>query len=184
MDNSSTIWTVFTIFLLLTLSPPAGADTSLIKKTCKSTKYYHLCLSSVNSNSTSSTADVRGLALIMIRIGMANATASSTYLSSQLAASGNNDTVAKKAVLKECADLYMYVANNLEMTVEDFDMGNESYAPIHVTGASYYPDQCRDTFRRNKPRLVYPTELASRADGLKRICHVILQIIDLLIVKY
>ncbi|CAN0922546.1 Cell wall / vacuolar inhibitor of fructosidase 2 [Linum grandiflorum] len=183
MDNS-TISAVFSIVLFLTFSSLAQADTSLIQKTCKSTKYYDLCLSSLNSNSTSSTADVKGLALIMIGIGMANATATSTYLSSQLAAaatSNNNDAALKKAVLKECADKYMYAGDALQSSVEDMGIEDYDYASIHVTAAADYPNACRNAFLRNPGRLVYPPELARREDGLKRICDVVLHIIDLLI---
>ncbi|CAN1250676.1 Cell wall / vacuolar inhibitor of fructosidase 2 [Linum perenne] len=180
MDNNSTTCSIFLLLLLLTHAPPTGADKILIQKTCKSTKYYDLCISSLSSNSTSSTADLKGLALIMIGIGMANATATSSYLSSATS-DNNNGADLKRAVLKECADKYMYAGDALQYSVEDLGMEDYDYASIHVTAAADYPSACHNAFRRNSGRVVYPPELARREDGLKRICDVVLGMINLLI---
>ncbi|GFY91259.1 hypothetical protein Acr_07g0014550 [Actinidia rufa] len=58
-------------------------DTDLIEKTCKSTKHYGLCVSSLKSNTSSLKSDTKGLAVIMVGVGIANATATASFLSSQ-----------------------------------------------------------------------------------------------------
>ncbi|CAI0454030.1 unnamed protein product [Linum tenue] len=190
----------FLLLLLLSLTPfphrrhhpltLAGADTTLIETTCKTTKHYDLCLSSLKSNTTSSTADVKGLALIMIGIGTANATSTSSYLTSQLPAAATtaakngsrNAAVLKRAVLKECADKYTYAGGALQGAVDDVGMEEYDYASMHVMAAADYPSACHNAFRRYSGLLVYPPELGRREDGLRRICDVVLGIIDLLIV--
>ncbi|CAI0541466.1 unnamed protein product [Linum tenue] len=181
---------LFFLLLLLSLTPfphrrhhpltLAGADTTLIETTCKTTKHYDLCLSSLKSNTTSSTADVKGLALIMIGIGTANATSTSSYLTSQLPAAAAS-TTATKAVLKECADKYTYAGGALQGAVDDVGMEEYDYASMHVMAAADYPSACHNAFRRYSGLLVYPPELGRREDGLRRICDVVLGIIDLLI---
>ncbi|KAK6924245.1 Pectinesterase inhibitor domain [Dillenia turbinata] len=169
----------FIIPLLLLTFPLifASENSDLIKKTCKTTKYYDLCVSSLKSDPTSPKADTKGLATIMVGIGISNATSTYTYLSSQLL-STSNDTSMKK-VLKECADKYSYANDSLQATIQDLGMENYDYAYTHVTAAQDYPNSCHNAFRRNSG-LIYPVELAKREDGLKRICDVVLGILDLL----
>ncbi|CAK7354968.1 unnamed protein product [Dovyalis caffra] len=177
--------TIF-LFLLLSLAFPhcifhqpivfVNGDMRLIQETCKNTKYYDLCVSSLKRNATSTKADTKGLAIIMIGVGMANATATSSYLSSQLFSTTPNDPILKK-VLKECADKYSYAADALQNSVRDLGTESFDYAYMHVMGASDYPNACRNAFRRY-PGLAYPSELARREAGLKHICDVVLGIID------
>uniref|UniRef100_A0A6M2FCR5 Pectinesterase inhibitor domain-containing protein n=1 Tax=Populus davidiana TaxID=266767 RepID=A0A6M2FCR5_9ROSI len=177
--------TIFMFFLLSLVFPHfmfhqplifVNGDMKLIQETCKNTKYYDLCVSSLKTNATSTKTDTKGLALIMIGVGMANATATSSYLSSQLLSTTPNDPTMKK-VLRECADKYGYSANALQDSVQDLATESYDYAYMHVMGASDYPNACRNAFRRY-PGLAYPSELARREDGLKHICDVVLGMID------
>lgn len=152
-----------------------NGDAVLIQKTCKTTKYYDLCVSSLKSDPTSFDSDEKGLATIMVGVGMANATATSTFLSSQLFGTANH-TILKKA-LKECSDKYGRAADALQASIQDFDSEMYDYAYMHVMAAADYPNACRNVFR-SYSGLVYPKEIARREDGLKRICDVVLGIID------
>lgn len=154
----------------------AAADMILIQKTCKNTEYYDLCVSSLKSNPRSSNVDTKGLANIMIGVGLANATATSSYLSSQLLSGAANDTTIKK-VLKECADKYTYAGDSLQASAQDLATEDYDYAYLHISAAADYPNACHNAFRRS-PALAYPPELARREDGLKQICDVVLGIID------
>ncbi|PQQ10198.1 hypothetical protein Pyn_23936 [Prunus yedoensis var. nudiflora] len=173
---------IFSLFLLSLAFPHqthnffVNADSNLIQKTCKNTKYYGLCVSTLKSDPTSKTADTKGLALIMVGIGMANATATSSYLSSQLVSSSNNDTNMKK-VLKECADKYGFAGDALQASVQDLASESYDYASMHINAAADYPNACHNAFKRY-PALAYPPELARREEGLKHICDVALGIID------
>ncbi|OMO56321.1 Pectinesterase inhibitor [Corchorus olitorius] len=113
--------------------------------------------------------------MIMVGVGMANATATSTFLSSQLV-STTNDTTLKK-VLKECSDKYAHAGDALQASAQDFADELYDYAYMHVMAAADYPNSCHNAFRRY-PKLMYPKEIASREDGLKHICDVVLGIID------
>ncbi|GMN63887.1 hypothetical protein TIFTF001_032945 [Ficus carica] len=156
--------TTLLFFLLFLLSFPhhhrhllaaVAADTALIQQTCKTTKHYDLCVSSLISDPTSLQAsDAKGLAVIMITIGVANSTATSAYLSSQLprststtAASDAAAAAAKKAVLKECAAKYGYAAEALQASAQDLVAESFDYASMHVTAAADYPNSCHNAFR-------------------------------------
>uniref|UniRef100_A0A7N0TS29 Pectinesterase inhibitor domain-containing protein n=1 Tax=Kalanchoe fedtschenkoi TaxID=63787 RepID=A0A7N0TS29_KALFE len=172
------------VFLSLHLWPVA-AEADLIAKTCQNTKFPNLCVSSLNSDPTSPNADTKGLAVIMVEIGVANATATSSYLSSQLQFLYNKTVSSKnmlmmKKVIKECADKYLYASNALKASLEDLTEENYDYAFMHISAAVDYPNACHNGFKRNKG-LVYPSELAHRENGLKHICDVISGIVDFLV---
>ncbi|TKY60423.1 Cell wall / vacuolar inhibitor of fructosidase 2 [Spatholobus suberectus] len=170
---------IFYLFLLLLahLQPHAfvKGDATLIKKTCKNTKYYDLCFSSLKSDPSSLNADPKGLAVIMVGIGKANATSTSSYLSSQLLGIANDSTL--KRVLKECADKYTYASDALQASAQDLANEAYDYASVHITAASDYPNVCHNLFKRYLG-LVYPPELARREDGLKHLCDVALGIVE------
>ncbi|MED6180718.1 hypothetical protein PIB30_012869 [Stylosanthes scabra] len=153
----------------------ANGDTKLMKKTCRHTKYYDLCFSSLKSDPTSSNADPRGLAMIVVGVAKANATSTSSYLSSQLLNNHTDDDF--KRVLKECLDKYTYAADSLQDSAQDLADQVYDYAYMHVAAAKDYPNVCHNLFREN-PDLVYPPELARRENALKHICDVAMAIID------
>ncbi|XP_010245832.1 PREDICTED: cell wall / vacuolar inhibitor of fructosidase 2-like [Nelumbo nucifera] len=152
-------------------------DAKLIQRTCKSTKHYDLCLSSLRSNSSSLKVDTKGLATIIIGIGMANATDTYSYLSSQLL-SNTNDT-ALKTVLKGCADKYSYANDALQGALQQLALDSYDYAYVQVSAAVDYPNVCHNAFKRY-PGLTYPPELALREQALESVCDVASGIIDLL----
>ncbi|GER43601.1 plant invertase/pectin methylesterase inhibitor [Striga asiatica] len=150
------------------ISSSASKPSELIQQTCKNTIHYDLCVSSLKSDSSSTKADTKGLALIMARLGVANATATSKYL-----LSAKNETV----LVKECADKYALAGEALQSSIQDLLDDLYDYAYLHVMAAADYPNSCRNGFKRY-PGLVYPHELAVREEGLKGICEVVLGIID------
>ncbi|XP_027339629.1 cell wall / vacuolar inhibitor of fructosidase 2 [Abrus precatorius] len=170
---------IFFLFLLFLAHPHpyvlVNGDATLIKRTCKNTKYYNLCFSSLKSDPSSPNADPKGLAVIMVGIGMTNATSTSSYLSSKLLSPSNNTTL--KGVFKECAVKYTYAGDALQASVQDLANEAYDYAYMHISAAKDYPNACHNAFKRY-PGLVYPPDLALREDGLKHICDVAMGIID------
>ncbi|XP_049380832.1 cell wall / vacuolar inhibitor of fructosidase 2-like [Solanum stenotomum] len=175
---------VFLFSLQLPTISTSSSSIDLIQQTCKNTKYYDLCVSSLKSDSTSLKADTKGLATIMVKIGMVNATATNTFLSSHELVLNttnytNNDLVLMKKLLKDCADKYALATNALQDSLQDLNNEVYDYAYLHVMAAADYPNVCHNGFKRN-PRLDYPTQLAIREDGFKHICDVVLGILDAL----
>lgn len=108
---------------------------------------------------------------------MANATAASSFLSSQLP-STTNDTILKK-FLKQCVAKYAYAGDALQASAQDLIAESDDYAYMHASAAADYPNACRNIFKRY-PGLAYPSELARREEALKCLCYAVLGIIDLL----
>ncbi|XP_070031335.1 cell wall / vacuolar inhibitor of fructosidase 2 [Nicotiana tomentosiformis] len=183
---SSCYFLLILVFLISIQPTISSSSVDLIQKTCKTTKYYDLCISSLKSDSTSLKADTKGLATIMIKVGMVNATATNSYLSSKLLLNTssnnnttNNDTILMKKLLKDCAEKYGFAANALQSSLQDLNDEIYDYAYMHVMAAADYPNVCHNGFKRN-PGVVYPPQLAIREDGFKHICDVVLGILDAL----
>ncbi|CAH8391154.1 unnamed protein product [Eruca vesicaria subsp. sativa] len=167
------------IFLLVILSSTllsVKSNTTTIETTCKTTNNYHLCVSALKSDPRSPTADTKGLAAIMVDVGMKSATATATYIAGNHTAAATDDAVLKK-VLKDCSDKYALAADSLRLTAQDLDDEAYDYAYMHVLAAQDYPNVCRNIFRRAKG-LVYPREIRRREVSLKRICGVVSGILD------
>lgn len=169
-------------FLILQPCPAVVAEVDLISRTCESTKFPNLCVSSLKSDPTSPNADTKGLAMIMVGIGMANATATSSYLYSQ-SQNLNNQTTSSKAVMmrkvvRECSDKYLHASNALQDSLQDLAEENYDYAFMHISAAADYPNACHNGFKRIKGLLAYPSELARRENGLKHICDVVSGIVN------
>lgn len=174
---SKILW-LFLLFLVsLPHDPFVNGDSTLINTTCKNTKYYNLCFSSLKSDPSSPNADTKGLAVIMVGIGMTNATSTSTYLSSKLLSGLITNNANLKRVFKECADKYTYAGDALQASVQDLANEAYDYAYMHIEAARDYPNACHNAFKRY-PGLVYPPELARREVDLKHICDVAMGIID------
>ncbi|KAL7090515.1 hypothetical protein ACP275_12G045800 [Erythranthe tilingii] len=173
----------FSLFLFLSifftsLFNPILSSSDLIQQTCKNTQYYELCVSSLKSDSSSSKADsAKGLALIMVRVGMANASATNSYLSSKMPSVANGSSMKK--AMKECSEKYASANDALVNSYQDLSAEMYDYAYMHVMAASDYPNACRNAFKRY-PGLIYPAGIALREDGFKHICDVVLGIIDTL----
>ncbi|KAH1135219.1 hypothetical protein GYH30_013141 [Glycine max] len=148
---ASKIFYLSLLLLAISLFQPHAfvkGDDSLIEKTCKNTKYYNLCFSSLKSNPSS--ANLLGTA--------------------------NKDSTFKR-VLKECVEKYKYASDALQASAHDLANEACDYASMHITAASDYPNVCHNLFKLY-PGLVYPTELAPREDGLKCLCDVALRIVE------
>ncbi|GMH25117.1 hypothetical protein Nepgr_026960 [Nepenthes gracilis] len=173
-DHSAPLLAVVLFLLCSTLN--AGDD--LIESTCKATKFHDLCVSSLRSDPSSSQADMKGLTIIMLNIGIANASETYSYLSSQLLRSGGSSDGVLKKVLKLCAEKYSSAKDSLQSAIQDLSAENYDYASVHILAAADYPNVCRNSFRRY-PGLSYPSELGRRESGFQRICDVALGILDL-----
>ncbi|VFQ63531.1 unnamed protein product [Cuscuta campestris] len=158
-----------------------GGGVDLIHETCKATRHYRLCVSSLESDSARSNAsDAKGLARIMAAVGIANATATKSYISSLLLRGGGGGETGKR-LLRDCADKYSYAGDALRASIPDMEAEMYDYAYMEVAAAADYPNACHDGFRRHPGLANYPVQLGVREDGLRRICDVLLGMLDSLL---
>ena len=156
----------------------AKGNTDLIQKTCQSTNYNDLCVSSFESDPDSFAADAPGLALIIIEMGINSSLNTSSY-ASNLLRNATNPLLTK--VLKQCLDCYTNAHTALHRSLDSLASPDTyDYAYLHVSAAMEYPGICHDVFKHNA-RFVYPLEMGLGEEALQHICDIALGIISVLL---
>ncbi|KAG9457246.1 hypothetical protein H6P81_001754 [Aristolochia fimbriata] len=167
----------FSFLILFHLSSIfAAADMGLIRRTCQSTKYYDLCVSSLQIDPKSLDSDVPGLATIVTTVAVANATDAYAYLANLTTRTSD---ASLKWVLRECSNRYRDAGEALDGSLQQLQSQTYDYAYVQVTAARDYPNSCHNVFNQKK-QLLYPPALQRREQGLVRLCDVALGIIGLL----
>ncbi|KAJ0969435.1 hypothetical protein J5N97_022312 [Dioscorea zingiberensis] len=160
-----------------TQNPKPSPPQTLIQKTCNTTTYYDLCVSSLSDDPKSQEADIRGLSTIIVNLTATNATNTLSYMLS-LATNTTNNSL--KTLLRSCAAKYSNASEALRKSMHSIDEDSYDDAFVYVSAAAEYPNVCRVLFRQ-QPKLVYPPELMKREVALEKLCTVALDIISLLI---
>ncbi|RWR92820.1 cell wall / vacuolar inhibitor of fructosidase 2-like protein [Cinnamomum micranthum f. kanehirae] len=156
----------------------AKGNTDLIQKTCQSTYYNDLCVSSLESDPDSYAADVPGLAVIIIKMGINSSLSTSSYTSNLLR---NATNPLLKKVLKQCLDCYTNANTALHRCLDSLASPETyDYAYLHVSAAMEYPGICHDMFKHNA-RFVYPLEMGRREEALQHVCDIAMGIISVLL---
>ncbi|KAL6844268.1 hypothetical protein ACP4OV_025941 [Aristida adscensionis] len=150
----------------------------VVQSTCNSTSFYELCVDALAADPSSSTADVPGLCAIAVSVAAANASATASFLGNASAAAATPE--AERAVLRGCAGKYGQAREALAAARASVAEAAYEYAFVHASAAAEYPAVCRALFRRQRPTRAYPAEVASREEGLRRLCTIALDIISLL----
>jgi hypothetical protein len=170
--------------------PSAPAVRALVRSTCNATTYYDLCVATLASDPSSSTADLRGLCAIAVSAAATNASATAADLANATATAagpvsagtaepGSDGRVQSQApLLQACAAKYGEAREALLEARESVGEEAYDYAFVHVSAAAEYPAVCRTLFRRK--RVAYPVELAKREEALEHLCTVAIDIISLL----
>lgn len=157
--------------LLLFLAPLIQCG-DLINKTCKKTPDYNLCVSSLQSNPKSLDADVQGLADIMAKITLSNATDTLSYIRKQV---NQTEDPKLEQSLAYCAEVYIPVVQYiLTQAINALNMGGYGFAKYGMLDAADEVDSC--TGSKKSP-------LAGRKQLVLDLCGVTVAIINILLKK-
>ncbi|WJX90757.1 hypothetical protein P8452_72625 [Trifolium repens] len=123
-------------------------DANLIQQTCKNTPKYALCMQYLNSDPKAPSADVRGLALIMVNV-MKNKANIAINKIHQLIARSPPD---QKEPLDDCADYYKtIVVADIAQATEALLKGNPKFAEDGANDAVIEAKSCESGFKGNSP---------------------------------
>ncbi|KAK4586450.1 hypothetical protein RGQ29_023551 [Quercus rubra] len=152
MRNSISPTSIFLMLLLLlhvpliqcSIFPLDDESGNLIDHTCKKTSHYDLCLSSLQSNPQSSTADVKGLAQIMADILLANVTDTLNYIEGLIKQSPEPEL---ERSLTYCAELYIPVVKyTLPQAIDALSKGHYRFANYGISDVAKEADTCEKKF--------------------------------------
>ncbi|XP_065859708.1 cell wall / vacuolar inhibitor of fructosidase 1-like [Euphorbia lathyris] len=157
--------TSIAIFLILTQFSTVQSNPQTISQTCKQTPYYNLCLNHLTADPRSSTADVKGLALIMVDLLKGKTTRSAQFIKQ---ITGKRPELQK--LLKECARKYdVILTANIPVAIEALEKGDPKFAEGGMNDAAIEVNSCESSFRGTKSplssynKLLHDTSLVASA---------------------
>ncbi|KAM7467187.1 hypothetical protein LguiB_014749 [Lonicera macranthoides] len=141
------------------------ADTKLMEQTCKITPYYQLCISTLNSDPKSRTADVSGLGLIIVKT-----VKSRTIHTIDLIKKLQRSNPGLRKQLSECGNKYNTILiGDIEEAEQGLEFGDPKFAESGMNDAANEADGCEKMFDGSKSPLkemnkaVYELSLVSVA---------------------
>lgn len=111
----------------------------LVSDTCKKTPYFALCVSTLRSNPGSSTADVAGLAFIVVETVKAKSTAG---INTMKQLSKSNPVLKRR--LSECLESYNNILNDF---IPEAENGPPKFAEDGMKGSADVADNCVKIFQ-------------------------------------
>lgn len=125
-------------------------DEKLIESTCKRTPNFYLCVSYLKSDPKSSTADVPGLALILVNIMKAKATQTLNRIGRLLK---GGPRAGEKQALVSCSSKYdAILKGDIPEAIEALTKGNYKFAEDGANDAGNEANSCeRDFSSRTSP---------------------------------
>ncbi|KAM0935209.1 putative pectinesterase inhibitor domain-containing protein [Dioscorea sansibarensis] len=135
------------ILIITTMSSISHA--SSIESTCKAVAKsspnvdYDFCLSSLEADPQSHSADTKGLAIISTKLSSANATSTKAKISALLLHAKDQDT---KSILKTCADVYSGLMDDLKSSMDALESSRYADAVSYLSAALTEPGTCEDSF--------------------------------------
>ncbi|KAK7400692.1 hypothetical protein VNO78_11958 [Psophocarpus tetragonolobus] len=122
-------------------------DVKLIEQTCKNTPLPNLCLQLLKPDPRSPSADVRGLALIIVDVLKARSKEGANKVN-QLLKSGGGDI----KVLNFCAEVYkLLLTANVPVAINALELGDPKFAENAVSDAALEVMNCEDDFHGKSP---------------------------------
>jgi len=123
-------------------------NVDLIQQTCKKTPNYALCIEYLNADPKAPTADVNGLAQIMVNVMKTKANDGLNKIH-QLIAGG---PPGQQAALKSCAEEYnTIVVYNVPNAISALQKGDPKFAEEAANDAANEANDCERGFSGNSP---------------------------------
>ncbi|KAJ4836094.1 hypothetical protein Tsubulata_029660, partial [Turnera subulata] len=133
---------IITLSLLGHCSTVVLCDDNLIQQTCKQTPNPALCVSSLKSNPQSTTAELTGLAVIMINVVKAKAGETSRVIKQQLSSKPE-----LKHALTNCDDGYNAIlVADIPSSIQAVQLGNPKFGETGMNDAANEASSCEDGF--------------------------------------
>lgn len=137
------------LLLLLVVATSSSATTSIVEETCKSIATqrpnigYDFCVTSLNSDPSSATADSTGLAIIAANLSVANATKILSKIGSLMETESDP---SRKDCLSACSEVYSEAVDHLNSAVASLGSKNYKDAMTFLSAALDASDDCEEGF--------------------------------------
>ncbi|CAK7325273.1 unnamed protein product [Dovyalis caffra] len=138
---------IATLLLFVSQCNIVQSDANLIQQICKRTPNFNICVTSLQSDPKSSTADINGLALIMVGVLKAKSTSTLNLINQKL-----KESPALKQPLTSCASKYNAIlTGDIPQATEALQKGNPKFAESGANDAALEADLCEGGFKGSSP---------------------------------
>ncbi|XP_047339884.1 pectinesterase inhibitor-like [Impatiens glandulifera] len=131
------------VFFTLSFALPNIKANTLVSKICADTRNPSLCNHVLNSDPGASTADLKGLGYISIKIALTNVKQTLPYIKSLVMQTTN---VMLKNRFKTCAENYSDTVDSLNKSKTVLDKGDIPSLRTYASAAFHGTDTCKDSF--------------------------------------
>ncbi|XP_050224829.1 cell wall / vacuolar inhibitor of fructosidase 1-like [Mercurialis annua] len=170
MTKSSIFVLFVTLIVILIQCNSVLSDANLISKTCSQTPNPSLCISFLKSDPSSLNADTTKLALIMVNVIKAKATASVNFIHQQI---GKSSPELKKS-FSSCAGAYNAVLNGgIPSAIEALTKGQPKFGQAGANDAANEATDCENSFHGKSPM----TQLNNAVKQSSTIASAIIQLL-------
>ncbi|XP_065005488.1 putative invertase inhibitor [Musa acuminata AAA Group] len=153
MRFTSVLLTLFLFLLHQGSSPKATAAThpDIVDETCRRIAdddpnvNYTFCTQALRSVSKSKRADLRGLAIISLKLAKTNATHAKSRVKALL--KEKQLSTYRKSCLQTCRELYSDAASSFRNSVKQIKSGRYADAKVYISSAVDAPGECEDSFQ-------------------------------------
>ncbi|KAF3437730.1 hypothetical protein FNV43_RR20486 [Rhamnella rubrinervis] len=174
--SSSSLSMLFLMIMISSSSLPffilVAGDEALIEKACKTTIYPDLCISTIKSDGSSSTADTKGLVGIVIKKAEGIAADATAFIAKNLSAYGQAGEL--------CENHYVSAKQSLDESLKDLEANQFNSAGMKSSEARESTKTCVSDFGRFG--VAYPVELKQREEVFEHLCDIASTIIAKLLV--
>ncbi|XP_061350417.1 cell wall / vacuolar inhibitor of fructosidase 1-like [Gastrolobium bilobum] len=176
MANLKHLSLICSIVVLAIISMPQGHcrvfqpnDVRLIEQTCKQTPHPDLCIKLLEADPHSSSADVNGLALILVNVIKAKANDVSNKIKELLKGRGD------KKALTSCADNYSAILiGDIPEATQALQFGNPKFAENGVSDCTVEATSCEEGFNGKSPLTNENNSMRDVADVTRAIVRLLL----------
>lgn len=144
----------------------AAADEALIEKACNATVYHDLCISTIKSDNSSSTADMKGLVGIVIGKAHGSAADTASFIAGHL--KEDPSTYGQAGVL--CENHYTSAMQSLDESLKDLEGNQFEDAGRKSSEAREAVKVCVSDFGRLG--VTYPPEWEQREETFEKLCDI------------
>ncbi|CAN6468652.1 unnamed protein product [Victoria cruziana] len=167
----------FVVFLVFSIGVAASAatNTDLLHRVCNNVTFKDLCISSLGSDPSSSTANINELAVISVQVAKDHAKATYSLIEHLLNSSSSNPSLQQS--LTDCEEAYVDIVDQLEDSISAFSEKQFKNINTWVSAAISDVQMCDDGFKEQhlkKSPLVQKNAITSK------LCRNVLQILKML----
>ncbi|XP_050215478.1 putative invertase inhibitor [Mercurialis annua] len=159
---------------LITCSARFHATQDLISTACSHTLYYEICISSLNSDPRTKTADLQELANVALNLTISYGQETLAHITDLKSTARGNDTVS--SCLGDCMEVFSDAVEELNEAIDALRIKSLENVKTFVSAAMTDSDTCDEGFKE----IGFVSPVSDKTLYFSKLCSIFLAIVNLL----